>query len=606
MRSRIKGGSAINNALLPISGTGNPGTQITITVPSTNEVLATIVQPDGTWTVTPTQEALDNKPIEILAFPIEVDTVLQHLHRDMRDDWFEDVLHHRDLFSNKDSLREVLHELLLSGNGRYSASRRRVYDIPKKGHGIRYSLETDFYDRFIYQAICSYLIPFFDPLLSHRVLGHRFNARDKTGKELFKGRIDLWQTFEGVTHTALDNNQALFATDLINYFENITTNTIIHAFDSMLEKVSASGPEKVLIRNSIQTLCDLLAHWGYSESHGLPQNRDASSFIANVVLNSVDHEMARLGYDYYRYVDDIRIICETTRDARKVATVLIGLLRTVGMNINSAKTKILTQDSSSTDIAEFFPSTDDRSIAIDNMWRSRSRKTIFRSTKYIFQMLKECIDTKQTQSRQFRFAVNRLIRLVDAELFDIHDALATDLIDLIIESLEEHAVSTDQYCRLLGVLELSEAQLESISNFLNDHERSIHSWQNYHLWLLLAKRKHKTERLFDLAVKRINFDVLQPEVAAIFIYLRCIEEMGPIQALMPHFHSTWPYYHQRNYLLATSELDKEALKPLVAHLGPKLKGTVARARSHFVDNIPIANRERTLIPSMYDEISPYD
>lgn len=606
MRSHIKGGGVINDAMHPISGTGNPGTQITITVPGTNEVLTTIVQPDGTWTVTTTKEDLDDEPIEILAFPIEVEVVLRHLHRDMRDDWFEDVLQHRDLFSNKNALREVLHELLLNGNGRYSASQRRVYDIPKKGYGIRYSLETDFYDRFIYQAICSYLMPFYDPLLSHRVLGHRFNSRNHKGKELFKGRIDLWQTFEGVTRTALDNNQAIFATDLINYFENITTSTIRHALESMLAKISASGPEKALIRNSIHTLCDLLTQWGYSERHGLPQNRDASSFIANVVLNSIDHEMDRLGYDYYRYVDDIRVVCENHRAARKAATVLIGLLRTVGMNINSAKTKILTSDSSASDIAEFFPGSDDRSIAIDTMWRSRSRKTIVRSTKYIFQMLRECIDTKQTQSRQFRFAVNRLIRLVDAELFDIQNALAADLKALLIESLEAHAPSTDQYCRLLGALELSEGELESISQFLCDHERSIHSWQNYHLWMLLAKRKYKTARLLDLCVERINLDILQPEVATIFIYLRCIGEMGPLQDLIPRFHSTWPYYHQRNFLLATSELNKELLKPLVAHLGPKLIGTVTRAKSHFVDNIPIANRERTPMPSMYDEISPYE
>lgn len=606
MRSRNKGGGAINGAERHISGTGNPGMQITVTVPGTNEVLTTVVQSDGTWTVTPTKQAPDDEPTELLAFPIEVDVVLQHLHRDMRDDWFEDVLQHRDLFSNKNALREVLHELLLNGNGRYIASRRQVYDVPKKGYGIRYSLETDFYDRFIYQAICSYLIRFYDPLLSHRVLGHRFNARNPEGKDLFKGRIDLWQTFEGVTRTALENNQALFATDLINYFENISVETIRRAFEGMLEKIEASGPEKLLIRNSINTLCDLLTQWGYSDRHGLPQNRDASSFIANVVLNSVDQEMVRLGYDYYRYVDDIRVICENPRSARKTAAVLIGLLRTVGMNINSAKTKILTSDSSAAEIAEFFPGSDDRSIAIDNMWRSRSRKVIVRSTKYIFQMLKECIDAKETQSRQFRFAVNRLIRLVDAGLFDIQDALAADLKALIIESLEAHAASTDQYCRLLGALTLSDGELEKISHFLCDHERSIHSWQNYHLWLLLAKSKYKTARLLDLGIERVNSDVLRPEVAAIFIYFRCVGETDLLQSIISKFDSAWPYYHQRNYLLATSELDKNTLKPLVALLGPKLKGTVARAKSHFVDGVPLTNREPIPMPSMYDEISPYD
>jgi hypothetical protein len=543
---------------------------------------------------------------EILAFPIDVAAVLQHLHRDMRDDWFEDVLQHRDLFANKQALRDVLHEVLLEGNGRYGASKRNVCDIPKKGLGVRYALETDFYDRFIYQAICSYLIPFYDPLLSPRVLGHRYDNRRRSGKDLFKGRIELWQTFEGVTKTALMNNQALFATDLINYFENITIDSIRSAFEQMLPRIKASGPEKVLIRNSINTLCELMVHWGYSERHGLPQNRDASSFIANVVLASVDQEMVRLGFDYYRYVDDIRIICDTPRAARHAAAVLIGHLRTVGMNINSSKTKILTAESSKVDVDEFFPGSDDRSLAIDSMWRSRSRRVIMRSTKYVFQLLQECVKSKQTQSRQFRFAVNRLIQIIEAGIFDVRGQLASQLKVLLIDSLEDHAVSTDQYCRLLSILDLSPDELERIEHFLCDHERSIHPWQNYHLWLILARRKHKTDTLVALAKHRIEVEVLRAEVAAIFIYLRCVEEAKFLEGIATKFQSSWPYYHQRNYLLATSDSNREFLKPVVVHLGPKLKGTVSRARSHFLENVPLVKRERMPLLKLYDAINPYD
>ena len=121
----------------------------------------------------------------LLAFPVDIDAVLQHLLQDMRDDWFVDPIQHRDLFANKVQLRHVLHELLLEGNGQYRGAQRCIYDIPKKGLGIRYSLETDFYDRFIYQAICSFLIPYYDPLLSHRVLGHRYN-KDRTSERYLK------------------------------------------------------------------------------------------------------------------------------------------------------------------------------------------------------------------------------------------------------------------------------------------------------------------------------------------------------------------------------------------------------------------------------------
>lgn len=543
---------------------------------------------------------------KILAFPINVEAVLLHLFQDMRDDWFPDALQHRDLFSNKVGLGEILDTLLLEGNGQYKGAERRICDIPKKGHGIRYSLETDFYDRFIYQAICSYLIPFYDPLLSHRVLGHRYNKHRHSEKYLFKGRIELWRTFEGVTRTALQNNQALFATDLVNYFENISVEGIKVAFEGMLGRISASGPQKVMIRNAIQTLCELMTKWAYSERHGLPQNRDASSFIANVVLNSVDQEMVALGHDYYRYVDDIRIISSNVRAARKVSSVLVGKLRAIGMNINSAKTRILTSESSDADLADFFPTSDDRSLTVDSMWKSRSRRVIARSARYIYQIIKDCIDSGQTQSRQFRFAVNRLIMLTDAKLFNVHEALASELKLALINSLEDHAVSTDQYCRLLDLLDLTEDELGKICEYLCDHERSIFSWQNYHLWFLLARRKYKTENLLKIAKTRLTNDVLQPEVAAIFIYLRCVNEAEALISVVQQFKENWPYYHQRNFLLATVELDRDSLRPIIEKLGTKIRGTATRARSHFTDGLPLVEREATPILDIFDDINPYD
>ena len=547
-----------------------------------------------------------SEPIKILAFDIETDAVLQHLNQDMRDDWFVDAIQHRDLFENKNNLHDNLKNLILDGNGRYIGAKRTLYNIPKKGIGLRYSLETDFYDRFIYQAICSFLIPFYDPLLSHRVLGHRFNKNRASERYIFKSRIDLWNTFEGVTKTAFKNNQTLLVTDLINYFENISIDTIRSAFEENIEKINAPGPKKLLIRNAIETLCGLLSHWGYSDKHGLPQNRDASSFIANVVLNAVDHRMAELGHDYYRYVDDIRIICETPQAAKKALTELINQLRTVGMNINSGKTKILSNDSSTDDINEHFPTSDDRSLTIDSMWRSRSRRVIARSAKYIHQLLRECIEQRQSQSRQFRFSINRLIQLIEANLFDIQTDLAVDLKSLLIETLEEHSASTDQYCRVIWALAPSSQDLEKISLYLQDLDRSIYSWQNFHLWLLLAKAKHKNNETLDAAIRKIHSDVLQPECSAIFIYLRCVDETEHLKPLIKNFSDSWPYYHQRNFLLATSEFTKEEIAPVIPLLDTKLKWTASRAKPYFENGIPLVERTPISALSIYEEISPYE
>ncbi|WP_219625473.1 hypothetical protein, partial [Vibrio parahaemolyticus] len=86
--------------------------------------------------------------------------------------------------------------------GNYESGDRALYDVPKRALGLRYTLETDFYDRFLYQAICTYLIPYFDPLLSNRVFSHRFNKHGKK-KYLFKHRIELWNTFENLSYVAL-------------------------------------------------------------------------------------------------------------------------------------------------------------------------------------------------------------------------------------------------------------------------------------------------------------------------------------------------------------------------------------------------------------------
>lgn len=543
----------------------------------------------------------------ILGFPINCNAVLAHLKQDMRDDWFFDAIQYKDLLSAQSNLKEVFSDLLLEGNGKYPGGNRTICDIPKKGYGIRYALETDFYDRFVYQALCSYLIPFFDPLLSHRVLGHRFNKDRREEKYLFKNRIELWKTFEGVTHTAFRDQKTLLVTDLINYFENITTEQIREAFESKLPKLKASGKEKLRIRNAIATLCELLEKWSYNGKHGLPQNRDASSFIANIVLCDVDHRIQKSGLDYFRYVDDIRIICNSQQHARKALTDLIKDLRTAGLNINSAKTRILNPDEKPETIAEYFPNTDDRSAAIDNMWRSKSRRVISRSVPLICEMLNECIGNKQTQSRQFRFAVNRLSMLIEAEIFDIRSEIAESLVRLIVETLEEHPASADQYCRILSMLELDQESLLELEKYITNDSRSIHQWQNYHLWFVLAKKKYRSDDLSKIVKERIRNTPLSAEVPAIFIYLYCTEGSQAIKEFIPLFTSDWPYQHMRHFLFASKDLAKEDLHPLVEHINTRTQLTIQRAKAHWsADGLPLQDKEKVTLFDMYDNVNPYD
>lgn len=543
---------------------------------------------------------------ELLAFPIDVKKTLKHLRQDMKDDWFYDAVRYEDLLSNAKNLNEILSKNLDINHGKYETGHKATYDVPKRALGLRYTLELDFYDRFLYQAICTYLIQYFDPILSNRVFSHRYNKHGKS-KYLFKHRIELWNTFEKISYVALQDGKSLLVTDLLNYFEQISIDAIERAFIGMISDIKASGGEKNTIRSAVSTLRTLLEKWCYNDRHGLPQNRDASSFIANVVLDAVDKEMVSKGYDYFRYVDDIRIICDDKHEAKRALNDLIFELRKLGLNINSKKTVILDKDSK--DIGDYFPSTDDTMTLIDSMWRSRSKKIIAKSIPILYDFLKEQIDKGKTQGRPFRYCINRFKTLISSNLFASKTVLAQDIADSLINEFENQPVSTDQFCKLLKDLDLSDDHLKRIADYLIDEMVAIHCWQNYQILLLLAHKKYDYKSAIDYCKKLISTNIERAEVPACFIYLASIGKEYEVEEFIKLFEETWPYQHQRYFLIALQNTSISKLKPLFGKVGYRLKGTVTRLKSNknFKDKtVYLKDFNQTLITDIYDEISPYE
>lgn len=61
---------------------------------------------------------------------------------------------------------------------------------------------------------------------------------------------------------------------------------------------------------------------GVKIDHGIPQGPIASDFLAETFLLPVDEAMRRTGIKYIRYVDDIRVLAKTEKDARRAAVAL--------------------------------------------------------------------------------------------------------------------------------------------------------------------------------------------------------------------------------------------------------------------------------------------
>ena len=326
-----------------------------------------------------------------------------------------------------------------------------------------------------------------------------------------------------------------------------------------------------------------------------------------MLLSNVDQEMANRGYDYYRYVDDIRIIADSEVHARRALQDLIRQLRAIGMNINANKTEILPPGVAKEKLAEYFPSQDSETTAINHMWQSRSRRVVTKSVPYIFRILSSCIAQADSQSRQFRFAVNRVAQIVESGLFDVGDALSATLLDTLSQTLSTNAVSTDQYCRLIAILDKDGRCLAALEAFLLSEEGAIHDWQNYNIWLLLAARQYRSDQLLQLADRKLQEDMRSGEAAAILIWLRCVQETALLERSLGAFAPSLPYQNSRYLLIASSVLPEASMRPLYGQVPTALVGTASRAARHNNEKgLPFAAREQSDLLNLIDEVSGYD
>lgn len=539
-----------------------------------------------------------------MGFDVDVKQVLRNLNSDFFDEWYYDCLNYKDLLKASPHVKETIESQVNRGLGRYPPQSRIVRDIPKKGLPVRYSLETDFYDRFSYQAICTFLIKFFDPLLSHRVLSHRHSVYGK--KYLFQNRIEKWLTYEGVTFTFKGDKKCLMVTDLANYYENIRSKDILAAFEKLLPDVKATASEKQQIRNALGLLESCLKRWSLNDGFGLPQNRDASSFLANIVLNDIDKAMESSGYDYYRYVDDIRVICDNEDDAKKSLIDLIGNLRGRGLNVNSAKTTILKHNSPSDKIHAEFPNRDPRVVAIEQMWKSRNKQVVLKSIKYLIALLIECIEKGETQSRAFRFSANRLAQLSDLNILS-PEHLDAKLPKILVQSMFEQPASTDQYCKILNLLGIDGDPTKEIEAFLLDRSRAIHDWQNYHLWMLLAKKRVKSNALRKEAIKLLKASMFSAEAGAVIIWADQIGYKSVVNIALNRFEENLPFQTQRYFAIATRNYASTKLLHIYPKISDRITGTKDRAFQFENDKgiIEFPVREVQL-ENLFNEMNEYD
>lgn len=551
----------------------------------------------------------DLKQVKIGGVSYNLEVSLKRLKQDLRDDWFPDFLEFQDIFGNKDYFLDQLSKYFET-NDLYEPSPALHFDIPKPGFTIRYSSETNIIDRLIYQACVDFIAPELDKMHSGSIYSHRINS-DWSNKYFFKYAVDEWNKFLTDTKMELDKdeNEVLLITDLSNYYESISIKDLINTLRFQIGNLELEITRKKEFEKVLSQLNKLLNKWCQPDTkRGIPQNRDASSFLSNLFLNPVDDIMLKSNYRYFRYMDDIRIVCKNKFEGRKALKLLVSELRKKGLNVNSKKTQILDLNNSDhrTIANEALQKSDKQIDQIENLLKSKQARGVQVAVPILRKKTISLIESGGTLDRHFRFCVNRLERLV--RIPELKTKLELNSItDSIIAELINQPWSTDSFSRYLISVPLSEEQFERIMNVLLDDDKNIYEWQEYHIWRILINHKRKSDKLLEKARKNLTDRATNiPIIGGSILYLCAIGDGNDRKQIADKFNTLNSFFAQRMALIGIKDLDYSSIikGSVESFLDESQKGTYKLLKDNFKGTFNITPSKLNF-RDFYDELPEF-
>lgn len=321
-----------------------------------------------------------------------------HLARlDSKQDFAED-LYSTDVYASslKLNIKESINRLVTET---YQPRQLLRMEVPKGSLGFRPGAVIPIQDRVIVSTIISLIAPVLDKKLPDSVYSWRvkhplpkkgsiFKETDITDipylkKKTIKIEIDpfeswyeVWPEFDEVSRNAFLENGYLYmaTTDIAAYFENIQLPILRDQFLGYF-----SDDTKII--NLLFTFLESWAHRtpdGRTHLRGIPQGNFISSFLGNIFLLPLDEEFTRFQkkHDvlYYRYMDDARIFTKHIADARRSIFTMDRTLRTLHLNVQTAKTKIFDESRGEISKALIDERVDELSEIIDQLKPINVRK----------------------------------------------------------------------------------------------------------------------------------------------------------------------------------------------------------------------------------------
>lgn len=508
---------------------------------------------------------VDYKKIIIDGVELNIWKAIKRLRKDLRDDWFQDSLNYYKLLTPKYIVSQLL-EYIKDGNLQYkSQSIAQHFNVPKTNFATRPAIEVNLVDRVIYQAYVDFIADKLDKKLNNQVYSFRVNTGKNNDEYFFHYSIEQWKKYVYQSKgTLCEESPYLVVADLTTFFESINLEYLENHLNNLIIYQFTEN-ETIVYKKIISNIKNLLSEWNYSKDvhKGIPQNRDASSFLANLFLSNVDEQMINSnGHKfYYRYMDDIRIVCNSKYEARKALYDLSIMMRKIGLNLNSSKSKIMHFEEEDK-IKKYLPESlvqIDQITSLLNSKRKRDVQIAIPMTLSLFEssIINDDSEPKYLTDRKLSFSISKLQQYARTPILKNLIDFKT-VVEYVVNQIDNLPWLCSSFVNILRSVDdsyMSEENFKKIKDLLLDKNRNIYEGQTYPLWLLLAEKKHNDSKLISYAIektKNINQEN-NPDSAGSFLYLSSIDwnkHKGVILKAVNENKLASNYFLQKNAIVA--------------------------------------------------------
>lgn len=246
-----------------------------------------------------------------------------------------------------DYIASTAPELLVEHLKSNRIGRAALIDVPKENWGVRPAVVLNVVDRLVYQALVDRVSVDLIGDLSPSVYGWRLPP-DSTERGGYSRNSLQWDAYRDHLSGAAGFFDIGLRTDLVSCFASMPVDLVLSAID---ERVAQGAVSRRLL-----SLIDGMSKMpGRS---GLPQRSLASSVVANMYLQPLDDVLEQYAHDvpsldllgskrksprrsWTRWMDDVWLFGGDASDLRRAQLELQSVARSIGMNLNSAKTEVL-------------------------------------------------------------------------------------------------------------------------------------------------------------------------------------------------------------------------------------------------------------------------